>query len=593
MSDQRLSGLEARLEGLERRLMALESRLAPEHHDRIQDRDLPPAMPAVEPAVPNSSAGTVTEAADLSPDSAAKPSIVSLLGRFLMILGGAFLLRAATDAGTLPPPLGVTLGLGYGIAQIWLAARVAAKGSWHSANWFGLGAAIVVLPLLVESTIDFGILSPGLAALLLPVLGFAGVAVATRARLRPMAWVFLAGTGTVGLFLAAKTGFGLGFPLGVLLVGLAGLWLGYLRGWYYLAVVGSVVPVAMVMVVTLLLALEFEGAVTASLTPRVALTLQLLLIAGFLGSFLARALKWSTPVGIPEIMQSTLAMVIGVSGAMVSKHKDPSLGPVVGMFILGTGLASYMISFLRIDRREGHRGNFAFFSTVALASTLIGSAQILDGWTELGMFLVASLGLAAAGARLGRATLSLHAAIYVVGAGFASGLVLKSLDALTGGIATAPSTPELIKMAFVLIVGAICCGAPVVHEGKTWGRLSRFPKAVYLLFLLITIDGILTLYATRQIAVSLEGEVDGGIQAALRTGILAVSAVVLAFISRWPKLREGARLVPVVLVFGAASLLLGDLRSGRPATQFASLALYGLALILAPRMARYARKLPI
>jgi hypothetical protein len=118
------------------------------------------------------------------------------------------------------------------------------------------------------------------------------------------------------------------------------------------------------------------------------------------------------------------------------------------------------------------------------------------------------------------------------------------------------------------------------------------PKAVSLLFLLITIDGLLALYAAQRFAPVVGDEVDAGIVAALRTGILAVSAVVLAFLARLPKLREGARLVPVVLVLGAVALLLGDLRSGRPATQFASLALYGLALILAPRMARQARTLP-
>ena len=85
---------------------------------------------------------------------------------------------------------------------------------------------------------------------------------------------------------------------------------------------------------------------------------------------------------------------------------------------------------------------------------------------------------------------------------------------------------------------------------------------------------------------------DGGVVRGLRRGRRAVRAVAVAFISRWPRLREGARLVPLVLVLGAAALLLGDLRSGRPATQFASLALYGLALILAPRMARQAMKLP-
>ena len=185
--------------------------------------------------------------------------MVSLLGRFLMILGGAFLLRAGTDAGTIPASLGVTLGLTYGIAQLWLVLRAARSGATASANWFGLGSAFVVLPLIAESTLEFQILSPGIAALLLPVVGFSGVAVAFRCRLRVMAWVFLAGTGSVGLFLAIKTGFGIGFPLGVLFVGLGGLWMGYLRHWYGLAIVGSVVPVALVAGISLLVALEFEG----------------------------------------------------------------------------------------------------------------------------------------------------------------------------------------------------------------------------------------------------------------------------------------------------------------------------------------------
>ena len=77
--------------------------------------------------------------------------------------------------------------------------------------------------------------------------------------------------------------------------------------------------------------------------------------------------------------------------------------------------------------------------------------------------------------------------------------------------------------------------------------------------------------------------------AAFRTGSLALSVVVIAYLSRWPKLREGARLVPLLLVLGGLALALGDLSGGRAATQFSSMALYGIALILAPRLARQAR----
>ena len=44
-----------------------------------------------------------------------------------------------------------------------------------------------------------------------------------------------------------------------------------------------------------------------------------------------------------------------------------------------------------------------------------------------------------------------------------------------------------------------------------------------------------------------------------------------------------------VLIFGGLKLLLEDLRQGRPATVFASLVLYGCALIVAPRLTRKLR----
>lgn len=575
MNDARLSRLEDRLAGLELRLEALESRLATDTGARIRAAEPAPASVASE------------EPTDSVPGQAGV-SIVSLLGRFLIILGGAFLIRAATDAGTLPPTIGVTLGLVYGVAQLWLASRAAARGNDASANWFGFGGAFILLPLIAESTLDFGILAPSVAAILLPLLGFAGVAIAFRQRLRPMAWAFLAGTGTVGLFLGMKTGLGPGFPIGVIVVGIGGLWMGYLRQWYGLAIAGSVVPVALVTVATLLMILDFESGVATSLTPAVALVLQLMLVAGFLGSFLARALRWSAPVGLPEMMQAVMAMFVGILGGLLSATKDPSLSGPFGIAMLATGLLCYAVSFARIDRREGHRRNFAFFSTVALVATLTGSAQILDGVVELGLFIAAALALAWFGARRSRATLSLHAALYIVGAGFASGLAGRALDGLMGDGVPLPTGAELAPMLVVVAVGLVCLGAPVSAGGKTWGRMSRLCKYVYLSFLGIAICGLIVMFLTTRFATISTEEFDGGMVAAFRTGTIAVLAIVLGYLSRWSKLREGGRLVPAILVLGALALGLGDLRGGRAATQFASMALYGIALILAPRLARRA-----
>ena len=61
---------------------------------------------------------------------------LTLAGRTLMVLGGAYLLRAITESGRLPASAGVVIGLGYALA--WLGASggstAAAASSASSAS---------------------------------------------------------------------------------------------------------------------------------------------------------------------------------------------------------------------------------------------------------------------------------------------------------------------------------------------------------------------------------------------------------------------------------------------------------------------------
>jgi uncharacterized membrane protein len=47
---------------------------------------------------------------------------LALVGRTLIVLGGAFLLRAITESGVVSPSVGVSLGLAYAVT--WLLARI-------------------------------------------------------------------------------------------------------------------------------------------------------------------------------------------------------------------------------------------------------------------------------------------------------------------------------------------------------------------------------------------------------------------------------------------------------------------------------------
>jgi hypothetical protein len=70
----------------------------------------------------------------------------------------------------------------------------------------------------------------------------------------------------------------------------------------------------------------------------------------------------------------------------------------------------------------------------------------------------------------------------------------------------------------------------------------------------------------------------------IRTGILAIAAVAVALAGRYERGFEFGWLMYPVLVAGAAKLLLDDIRHSPAAMLVIALALYGGALIAAPRV---------
>lgn len=80
--------------------------------------------------------------------------------------------------------------------------------------------------------------------------------------------------------------------------------------------------------------------------------------------------------------------------------------------------------------------------------------------------------------------------------------------------------------------------------------------------------------------------VDAGVFASMTTIVLAASAVAVAAVFRITSWVEFRWLVYPVLVAGVVKLVMDDFRHSTPATLFAALAVYGVVLILAPRLLR-------
>src|SRR5579872_3523805 len=108
-SSQDLSELTRKIEGLEQRVLTLEHRLGEGTLRAAEAEAVVPAPPPVSET-----------ATGLRISSSALPA----LGRALLAIAGAYLLRALTEVGAMPPPAGVAIGLLYAVVWLLVAARM-------------------------------------------------------------------------------------------------------------------------------------------------------------------------------------------------------------------------------------------------------------------------------------------------------------------------------------------------------------------------------------------------------------------------------------------------------------------------------------
>jgi len=135
----------------------------------------------------------------------------------------------------------------------------------------------------------------------------------------------------------------------------------------------------------------------------------------------------------------------------------------------------------------------------------------------------------------------------------------------------------------VTLISAICACMPVATHGRTWGGFSRAPKLAFLVVTICGVDAALVVLGARWLPVD-SGPVG---LAALRTGVLAATALCCGWAGRFPRLMEARWLVYPVLVAGGLKLLAQDVPAGSAAGLVLSFAVYGGALIVAPRLARH------
>lgn len=556
--EERLAGLEGTVARLEARLAALEAGAPLRRPRRVEEEPEPEV--SVLPQSPM--------------------EVMGLVGRVCLILAGAFLIRAFSDAGKLPLPAGVALGLAYGILWAVQADRAGRAGRRMAAAFHAVTACLIAYPLLFEATTKFHVLSPGIAAVALLGVTALLAGVCWRRDLHGIFWTaVLAALGTGFGLMLATAALEVFTPV-FLLLGAGSLWLTYGRRWHGIRWPVALVADASVFALTSLAA--WSGGPPEAyrhLSPLKAILLGLALVAVYLGSLVARILQRHRAVNPFEALQAAVVLFVGYGGALRVAHAMGSGEAALGILAFACGAGCYALAFAFVEGQTETGANFTFFSSVALVFVLAGCLIALPGAARvLGLVLLGLLSVALA-LRYRRDILLAHGAVALAAASLVSGLLAGSAEVFFRP-AQASASPFGALALLVLASLAAAHGAGVWARGpEAAGWRLRLPSFVLAALALLGLSALAMAALTRLVAGS---PPEPAAMAVTRTGVLAAAAVALACIGRLAPASEAVWLVYPVLVLSGLKLLVEDFAKGRPLTLFLALGLLGAALVAAP-----------
>ena len=529
--------------------------------------------------------GTAAASAPLENDDLAliAPPVdfdLALIGRTLIVLGGAFLLRAITESGVISPALGVSLGLVYAVTWLLIAFRPTVPRK--SAIYHGLAALLAAYPLIFEAARRFDVLNAITAALALAVLTALWTALSWKRELHGVAWVGAVGGVVAASLLMGVTASMMPFLWYLIALGVTTLWMGYHLDWYLLRWPVALVVDGMLVVMAILIVSD-----RAAISPAIGIATGLTAFVAYLLSFVVRNLLRERNVVAFEVAQGIAVLVSGLGAAMWIASAKNSFEMPLAISTLAIAAACYGASFVFIPRRHTSPGSFFFYSTLALVLVLAGGVLIAE--RVAGSILWSALALTSAylAGRYEKAMLSVHCAIYLVAGVIGAGLVQSGLRILA---LEAKGDWTVAWGGAALILGASAAAA-AIHPIKRGGTYSIWAAAKLVIILVFGWTAATLMMGIVGASIHASASAQGMV-AFERTAILSMFTVVAAWMARYPLLSPGRWVANILMIGLALKLLWDDLRFGTPLTMFLSLACVGIAMILAQRLKGSAAPIP-
>ncbi len=498
-----------------------------------------------------------------------------VIGRALLGVAGAYLLRALTELGAISPQAGVAAGFLYAAAWLYVAAQTAPSRKFAAAL-AALTSAGILGPLLYESLQRFHAISSWTAAGVIVAFAWTTVALFwNRAESRvPMIVTACMAVFSLALLVAMRDL--LPFTLALLAVAAAVEFAAcFERETTSRPFLGAAADTALIICTYLAASPGGLPDSYAGVSAPAILAVQLGLLIIYVASTAARTIVAHRPFTNFETIQTAAAFVIGLGGALRMASTTGAGAGAIGGFALLGGAACYVVAFLAAGG-EGRGGrNFHTYSTFAILLALAGSFLLLPGIALIAFWALLALVCLWIGMRTRRHILGVHAAVTLALAWILSGVAMQPRMQFFGQAdAAVPGGAEAIVLLTVLLAYAVVVRTPA-EGGAGWD--DRLAAAVMAVILTWSLAGI-----TAHGLVLLSPE----LAPVWGTVVLVVVAAFLAVMGVEWKRQELRWLVFAFMTVAGFKLITEDLRQKHTLALVVSLLLYGGMLILLPRLLR-------
>lgn len=507
--------------------------------------------------------------------------VFSMLGKAMLCIAGAYLLRAVAGSPSVPHAPVMVLSIAYAFFWLLPAARSPAASWLPSAAWTAT-SAVILAPMLWELNLRSGFLSNRLTAAILAAMALAAPALAWKNHFTPVAWIAGSTASVTALLLAIATRNPIPFIAALLAIAL---------GAELAAALQRTVPVRILVATATDLAvfaviwIESSPAAARSEYHPIPAALLLALAPALLALAAAgattRTLLLRRAISFFDVAQTLVGFLLSIWSLLVFWTGPAAL--VLGILCLAASSSGYAIAFLGFDRTPSRR-NYHVYATGSLALLVAGCFLCLPSvWLSLclSIFAIATVIL---GTQTSHLSLEFHGMAALTAAAVASGLLPWALRNLAGTWPAAPSWPLSVVAAAAILCSATLLRSPAPHA---WPQALRFFSA------LLAAGSIASFFVWMFDALIAFGTAPAAEHiAVLRTVTMCGIALVLAWTGSRGQRRELTWVAWAAVGFVALKLLFEDLRHGHLGYTTASIFCFAFTLLLVPRFARRSTPAP-